>query len=495
MLRYQSRGEVLFHNRGILVFSRGSGLQGSTFSVFEVELQRLLHRLKLALPTEIERNTMERMTVRFGLAVVASPLEVGAEEAPNLLKNAQEFFDGTRVELHPYGAPVISVQEAIRAGMFFYDKRVHAICTIAASWFEDYLVLDMLEECDVPVVLWARPGMETGSLCGTQQLGFMLRQLSKPYKMLYDELESQTAREKLFSFASAAALRYCLRRARIGYIGHRVEGMTETTGHELAMKKLFGPRIVSIDTQVLLKRASQVEDEAVRDKWEELKRHVGKVTCDDQAGMESLKFHRALKSLIEEKMLNAVAVGCYPYLMGKVCLAASLLGEERVPLACEGDVNGALGMLMLTLLSGNPTHNTDLLDPIPEDNAIVFSHCGSGAFSLAEDPSRVTLAPVRLVDRGLCCLFPAKLGPVTLVNLVPTLDGYKMGVLFGEAVRTGMVFPGNPLKVRFESHSRDVLFWIAKEGLGHHWMAAYGDFRVQLADFAGMVGCELTQKV
>ena len=435
---------------------------------------------------------MERIKIRLGLIVVASPLEVGADEGPALLKRGREAFGEMGMELCPHETPVTDVREAIHAGRVFYERRVHALCVLAPSWFEDYLMLDMLEECDVPVVLWARPGMETGSLCGTQQLGFVLNRLSRPCKMLYDELESPSAKEQLFSFAAAAALRYRLRRARIGYTGHRVEGMTETTGHELALKKIFGPRIVGMDTQGLLERVSGVRDETVRDQWEELKRRVGEVSCGDEAGVESLKFHQALRALVAEKMLDAVAVGCYPHLMGKVCLAASLLGEAGVPLSCEGDVNGALGMLMLTLLSGSPAHNTDLLDPIPDDHAIVFSHCGSGAFSSAEDPSQITLASVRLMDQGLCCLFPARPGPVTLINLAPTLGGYKMGVLFGEAIRTGMVFPGNPLKVRFDSDYREVLSWVAKEGLGHHWMAGYGDFREPLSDLVGMVGCEWT---
>ncbi len=435
---------------------------------------------------------MERMNVRLGLIVVASPLEVGADQGPALLKRGRGAFGEMGMEICPYETPVTNVREAISAGKYLYERRVRALCVLAVSWFEDYLMLDMLEECDVPVVLWARPGMETGSLCGTQQLGFVLNQLSRPYKMLYDDLESPSAGAQLFSFASAAALRYHLRRVRIGYTGHRVEGMTETTGHELALKKIFGPRIVGMDTQGLLERVSRVRDEAVHDKWEELKRQVGKVSCGDEAGVESLKFHQTLSALVAEKMLDAVAVGCYPHLMGKVCLAASLLGEEGVPLSCEGDVNGALGMLMLTLLSGRPVHNTDLLDPIPEEDAIVFSHCGSGAFSLAEAPSQITLASVRLMDQGLCCLFPARPGPVTLINIVPTLGGYKMAVLFGEAIRTGMVFPGNPLKVRFDSDYREVLSWVAKEGLGHHWMAGYGDFREPLADLVGMVACEWT---
>jgi L-fucose isomerase-like protein len=178
--------------------------------------------------------------------------------------------------------------------------------------------------------------------------------------------------------------------------------------------------------------------------------------------------------------------------MGKVCLAASLLGEQGTPVACEGDVNGALGMLMLTWLSQQPTHHTDLLDPVPEDDAVVFTHCGSGGFSLAQEPRQIRLAPVRLMDQGMCCLFPARPGPVTLMNIMPTIAGYRIALLFGTAVKTEMVFPGNPLRVRFESPYREIFGWIAREGIGHHWVAAYGDWRSPLSDLADMVGCPLT---
>jgi hypothetical protein len=73
------------------------------------------------------------------------------------------------------------------------------------------------------------------------------------------------------------------------------------------------------------------------------------------------------------------------------------------------------------------------------------------------------------------------------------MTSYKMGVMFGNAVKTGMVFPGNPLKIYFDSDVKKALNWIEDEGLGHHWMAAYGDLRRQLTDFAGMIGCQLSQ--
>ena len=431
-------------------------------------------------------------TVRLGITSVTSPLEVGADEAPNLLDRLQKAFAAAgfgRLELCPSRQPVTDSASAIEAGRAFYDRRVDAVCVVAASWYEDYLVLDLLEECDVPVIAWARPGMETGSLCGMQQLCFMLKELGHPYCFLFEAIDSEPALRRAWDYASAAALSRRLRRARIGHLGHRVEGMTETTPHELALKRVFGPRVVGIDSQVFLERAGQVTPESVAERWERMKGEVGQVTATEEAGIESLQVYRAMVEAIDEAGLSAVAVGCYPHLMGKVCLAASLLGEQGIPIACEGDVNGALGMLMLTQLTGQPVHNTDLLDPIPGDNAIVFSHCGSGGFSLAPSSSQVTLGPVRLMHRGLCCLFVARPGPVTLVNVVPSMGGYRVGALYGEATETDMVFPGNPLRVRFGSNYRDILAWIADEGLGHHWMAAYGDLRRPLNDFAAMVGC------
>jgi L-fucose isomerase-like protein len=333
--------------------------------------------------------------------------------------------------------------------------------------------------------------METGALCGMQQLGFMLKQLGKPYCFLFAEPAAGDDARRALDFARAAALRRLLRRARIGYLGHRVEGMTETTPHELALKKLFGARVVGMDMHIFLDRAAAVPAAIAADEWDGLVPRVGRVTAAREAGITAMQVYVALKEMIAELGLTAVAVGCYPHLMGKVCLPISLLADQGIPVACEGDVNGALGMIMLNFLTGGPVHNTDLLDPVPADNAIVYSHCGNGSFTLAESQQDITLGPVRLMNTGVCALFPARPGAVTLLDIVPTLDSYRMATTFGEAIPTDMVFPGNPLRVKFRSDYRRILSWIAEEGLGHHWMGGYGDVRRPLADLAKMIGVEL----
>ncbi len=431
------------------------------------------------------------MNIRLGIISVASPLEVGADQASIILNQLKSELTRQYNNITIYTYTVTKPQDAINAGQIFYNERVELICVIAASWFEDYLVLDMLEECDVPVILWGIPGMETGSLCGTQQLGFILKQTEKPYKAIYDHLNSKDAILTLMKYASACALKHRLRRTKIGYLGHRVEGMTETTGHEIALKKIFGARVISIDTQLFAKEVININAKLAQDRWNEVKSCISNIKCRDEDGIESMKIYYTLKSFIKEKMLDAIAIGCYPHLMGKVCLPASLLAEEGIPIACEGDINGALGMIMLSWLSSASVHNTDLLDPIPEDNAIIFSHCGSGGFSLSKSYTDISLSPVRLMDSGVCCLFPAKPGYVTLINIVPTIGSYKISILEGNALETDMVFPGNPIKVKFEQDYRYVLSWIIKEGLGHHWMITYGSFKSELTDLASMIGCEL----
>jgi len=86
--------------------------------------------------------------IRLGLAVVASPLEVGADEAPMLQERAETALRSLgqdRLELCSCRDVVVSAQGAVEAGRQFYDQRLDAICVVAASWFKDYLVLDMKE--------------------------------------------------------------------------------------------------------------------------------------------------------------------------------------------------------------------------------------------------------------------------------------------------------------------------------------------------------------
>jgi L-fucose isomerase-like protein len=426
---------------------------------------------------------------RVGVGSLCSPLEVGADRAPQAATNLAHLLRAAGCEVIELSA-VDRPEKAAAAGRKAAEAHVHAMALVATSWFEDYLVFDLLEECGVPSLLWSLPGMETGALCGVQQLAACLKQLSTPYRALYGPLDSPECGQSAQAFLRAAGLRYRLRRAKLGLAGHRVNGMSEVAVDEMALKRIFGPRIVPLDLPQLLADAQNVSDAEAKTAWQVIVGRAAACNVSEAEGIDSIKIHAAVRRLVDRYALDALTIGCYPHLMGRVCLGASLLADEGIPMACEGDLAGALGQLILTLLTGQPTHNTDWLDPLDNDT-VVLSHCGAGSFSLAATPGEVQLASVRLMGQGVCVLFTAKPGPVTMVNIIPRHGGYQMALVEGEALSTSMVFPGNPLRVGFGCPMSEMLDWIIEEGIGHHWMAGYGHVGEELHQWAKMAPADL----
>ena len=432
------------------------------------------------------------MKPKVGFFMMVHPYEEGGEKAPELFRKALANLIKIGVEVVEADEVVRDGKSALRAAQKFKKNEVGLLCLVEATWSSDYLVLDILEEVDVPIITWALPGINTGSLCGTQQLDCVLKELRKTYKFVYGDVEEENVYQKIKRYARAVSLRNHLRKARLGLVGYRIPGMTEVTFDEYELKSLFGPRIVHLGIDKFREWLSKVSHKEAEPIWAKVKARMGKVSVNEEDGLRSAKAYLALKEFVQEKELAGLAVECYPDLMGEVCLAYSLLAEEGIVAACEGDVNSLLAMLMLYLLTGKPIHNTDLLAVYEEDNSAVFSHCGSGDFSLAEHSSDISLKPVRLANKGVCVLFPGKPGKVTMVNLVGRKGTYRMCVVGGEAVKTEMVFAGNPVRVRLPVNTQELLKIIAREGFGHHWMIGYGDVKEELAEFCALTGLRCT---
>lgn len=430
---------------------------------------------------------VSRLRPKVAAGALASPLEVGAERASGAAADLAALLHRGGCEVVPLGA-IVTASDAAAAGERLAGAGVDALAFVPASWFEDYLVLDLLEECPRPVCLWPLPGMETGALCGTQQLTCYLRRLGTPYEAVFGPLAPGPELERVTAFLHGAALHRRLRRARVGLAGQRVRGMTEAAVDEMGLKRAVGPRVVPVDLAGLLARARAAAGSAEAGAvWARVRAAAGSVRADDQAGLEAAGMYLALRETVRQEGLAALAFGCYPDYMGTACLAASLLADEGVPVGCEGDVNTTVAQLMLAWLTGEPTHNTDWLDPLP-DGSVVFTHCGSGSYRLAERAADIALAPVRLANRGVCSLFPSRPGPVTLVSLLPASGGYQAAVLEGEALPTGMVFPGNPLRVRFPHAAQEVAQWVFEAGIGHHWAAGYGHAAAALRAWGRVAG-------
>ncbi len=423
------------------------------------------------------------MKIKVALVSLACPVEVGYDQALPLLNETVETMNKQGVDCFNTGVVMHDLDTVRLAAEKLKGNDCDVLMISIATWSEDHHLLDLLSYVDMPLILRAYPAFDTGSLCCAHQISAVFRDIGKTCEFVYGDADDETCVQEIKTIATAYALKNSMAKTRVGAIGGRVKGMTEIAYDEFAIKEKLGSRVVNLDETEMLNKVNAITDEEAQALLEENKGVLSpcKVTATKESMLESIKFYKALKDLANEYELQALSVKCYTTYMGKICLGYSLLAEEGIVGSCEGDVTNALTMKLLYDLSGKPINNTDLLYPDEKANTILFAHCGSSGFSIAE--GEIDLAPVRLMERGVCTKFLVKPGKVTAVNICGHGDKFRLSYMVGDAIPCGMEFPGNPVKIKFDKPVSKINREIMDNGIGHHWMVAYGDFSKELNYF------------
>lgn len=423
------------------------------------------------------------MEIKVALVSLACPVEVGYDQALPLLNSTDKAMKEQGVDCENTGVVMHDLNTVYQAVEKLKYSEADVLMISIATWSEDHHLLDLLSYVDMPLILRAYPAFDTGSLCCAHQISAVFRDIGKTCDFVYGDADDKQCVKEIKTIATAYALKNSMARTRVGALGGRVKGMTEIAYDEFAIKEKLGARVVNIDESEMTDKVAKITDEQAQALLEEKKNQLSccKISATKESMLESMKFYKAMKDLANEYQLQALSVKCYTTYMGKVCLGYSLLAEEGVVGSCEGDVTNALTMKLLYDLSGKPINNTDLLYPDEKANTILFAHCGSSGFSIAE--GEIDLAPVRLMDRGVCTKFLVKSGKVTAVNICGHGDKFRLSFMVGDAIPCGMEFPGNPVKIKFDKPVSKINREIMDNGIGHHWMVAYGDFSEELKCF------------
>ncbi len=432
------------------------------------------------------------MSLTIGFCVIYHPFEEGASLAKEMHDKGLEFLVSLRLDVVDAPVLVHDLASARAAGECFSQARVDAIVLHLATWSDDTLLLEIVACHDVPVVTWAVRDLHSGSLCGCQQFGMVIRELDRDACFVLGYQETMASKiqafignhgektsvrarrraslEREFPFMARA------RHLRIGIIGARTQGMMEVAFDEFGLKSTFGFSVMSISLDEIKERAMKVPDDMASremDSFLERNRRARQNIPRDEL-LRAGRMYVALKRTCSDLALEALAVECYPRFMGAVCIPFSMLSDDGIACACEGDVHAAFLMWLVHTITGEPSNHVDLLDVDPATNTFVGSHCGSSSTRLADGNGEVVLSRVRLAGDGGCILFPSKPGDVTLACLVGRSGTYRACILYGEALPAGLVFPGNPVSVKLDKPVEDFLAIVEEHGFGHHWVVAYG---------------------
>ena len=274
---------------------------------------------------------------------------------------------------------------------------------------------------------------------------------------------------------------------RVARIGELPAGFDTCAYDPAEVKALAGVEVEALELADLFD-AGRSADAA---KVAQLRRQVRASGLDqvDQAELDrSLRLKLGLDAIRHGGGFDAFAIRCWPETFteygGAVCGPVSMMGEARVPCACEADVYGALTQLVLQEACGQAVFLTDLVDMDAADNTGVVWHCGQAPLSMMADGAR----PVATVhtNRKMPLLFEFALKPgrVTFCRISQAHGVPKMVLAGGQMLDRPMAFTGTSGVVRFERPAETVLADIMASGLEHHMALAYGDHRPLLRQVA-----------
>jgi L-fucose isomerase-like protein len=272
-----------------------------------------------------------------------------------------------------------------------------------------------------------------------------------------------------------------LRTARIGAIGARPAAF-QTVRYSEKLLQQSGITVIPVDMSDLFARARAFDDQAgnVRQKLAEV-RAYGTIPASvpQEHVLRQAKLSVAIDEWMAENECDASAVQCWTSVQKNygcaACLSMSLMGEHRMPSACEVDVAGAVSMYALLLASGNIPGFLDWNNNYAlEADKCVCTHCSN--FPKSFMGRGLEISPLDLLGETLGrdrCFGAIKghvaAGDMTFFRISTDDPAGKIKAYAGEGRFTDDPFGmDGGIAVCEVTHLRKLLAHICRNGFEHH---------------------------
>lgn len=274
-----------------------------------------------------------------------------------------------------------------------HEEGCEVLLTLQTTMGDGRLAPVLGQLWDGPVVLWATPERPEGpmissnSLVGTHVFAANLRQLGCPFEVVYGAPDEGRLRRDLDDAIRVSAAARRLRRTRIGLIGYHAPGFIDMHADPFDLSRTFGAQMHHVGLQEFIDGTDAVPEDEVRadvDRVLEMGLPFEDVTERDLH--VNSRYYLAMRRLIDEENLDALAIRCWPELPSVVgqwaYLAMVRLTTEGYPNAMEGDVDGALCCLIGELLGFGPGYLSDWLEH--DEGTITLWHPGNAPLTMCE---------------------------------------------------------------------------------------------------------------
>lgn len=203
--------------------------------------------------------------------------------------------------------------------------------------------------------------------------------------------------------------------------------------------------------------------------------------------------------LVDVHQIDAMAASCWPDFQDHFhivpCVPFTLLAKlKRVPVACEGDIGGAISLLLAQMISGTIPTLMDLTSIRSKEDRLLLWHCGIGSVDL--QPSMgVSILPHPMLDRknpnrelmGLAYDYAFKKGPVTMLRYSNQATLFAIQAMSSSSKEGYSGTRGylSDFHTKQQSyHVDDVIETLMHHGMEHHLIICLGHHEEAFHEFA-----------
>ncbi|MFA6542905.1 MAG: hypothetical protein WCS99_00665 [Limisphaerales bacterium] len=353
-----------------------------------------------------------------------------------------------------------------------------------------------------PVVLWAtpeRPGAEKVTACalvGQHLFASLLRQLHRPFEIVYGPTHDAKTRAALADAARLVHAACAIKRAKVGLVGSHVPGFSNMHVEPSRLTASLGAQLVQLGLHEFIELVKAMDEPRVKAEVEKIR--ALRLPAEDGIGDTELatdaRYSLAMEELMSAQGLNALAVRCWPELPDVVgqwpYLAMVRLASGHKAVALEGDADGALCSLFSELLGMGPSFITDWL--AHDEHTITAWHPGMAPFQLCPAigaPGGPRLSRHFNNRKPLCVDAELRADmDVTLFRLWSCDGQYHLAAVEARTERLQPALAGNSALLRLAG--RSVPNWfddLCHAGMPHHLSIAEGRHAGRLRRFARLV--------
>ena len=428
-------------------------------------------------------------------------------------RSVQEFKDLAEqwdFDLHICNQPVISWEDAESTRKELVAAGVDFLMVQISSFSSGDQLLPLLDG-GYRIGIWSVPEpsamgrLPLNSYCGANHMlsvAVLYRQ-RQDVKWFHGQVVDEFFQHRFWVTLSALRGIKQLEGARIGLIGKPATGFQNIFIDPRKLEQRYGVRFYDHELTEVYSRAQSYSPAERQRVASELIDSVKEVEHELQPLEKIGAIELALLEIAKENGYHGMAVRCWPDWQKEfniaICTLMSRFNQYGLPMACEGDALGLLGMMLLNGIARFPATLMDMTVFDPDDESILLWHCGPTPLDFAgPEGTRMTLQFNQRLPGAMDMVFKPEHGTIVQVfadgQHLLLLDGQGMGNT--KASHDGSRGWFNQLRInQSPTKALDLVNTVMAYGATHHYALTLGDWTDAVLEAASWLDLKMVQPV